>query len=174
MNALRTLFVCALASLAGCGGCDACSSRPAGETQPTATTQVGASDSVEDAARALSPEAAAAGADAGRNDAAATAATTVVPLAVSAPARPRGAPMPIGDFQSCGVYDGPLCTKLCPKGNCRQECDGVDCVLSCSGGYCAQLCGASATCRLTCPGGHCIQVCSASGCTRECAGGSCE
>ena len=36
--------------------------------------------------------------------------------------------MAVGAFQSCGRYDGPLCEKPCPKGNCRQECDGVECL----------------------------------------------
>lgn len=97
-------------------------------------------------------------------------------LTMPAIPRPSGAPMPLGDIQSCGVYDGPLCKMECPKGNCRQECDGVNCELTCKAGWCTQLCGsATNNCKLSCPGGHCTQVCmKQDNCFRECAGGNCR
>jgi hypothetical protein len=171
MRLVHTLFFIALASMAGCGGCDACGGTSGNDSKPSSTApQETVAPIVE------TPDAAVLARDlseAGHDAAPAASSAPVVPLAVSAPPRPHG-PMPMGGYQSCGVYDGPLCTKDCPKGNCRQECDGTDCVLSCAGGYCSQLCGASATCRLTCNGGHCIQVCSAPGCVKTCSGGSCE
>ncbi len=171
MRLVPTLFLLALASMAGCGGCDACGSTKAGDltstTSPQATTEPVVVETHDSGVKPTF--------DAGGDASSASVPTTpVVPLAVSAPPRPRG-PMPMGDYQSCGVYDGPLCTKECKNGNCRQECDGTDCVLTCAGGYCSQMCGASGTCRLNCKGGHCVQVCTAdTGCIKDCAGGSCE
>jgi hypothetical protein len=113
--------------------------------------------------------------DAGKKDSGTDSGPT--PLIGSAPVpppRPK-APMPMGAFQSCGTYDGPLCVKDCKNGACRQECDGVKCELNCADGYCSQLCGLSGDCKLTCKGGHCIQVCARQeSCVKECAGGDCQ
>ena len=167
MRVMRTLFLAALALVSGCGGCDSCltpqSFEEAGPamTAPPALARPdgGAATRDEDAGRELPPKA------------------TAEPILLrdgGALARPKS-PMPTGAFQACGVYDGPLCPKVCPKGACRQECDGVECELTCAGGYCSQLCGATARCKMTCNGGHCIQACTvAEGCTKECAGGFCE
>ena len=102
--------------------------------------------------------------------------TGVVPMSASQLPRPKAPPkMPLGAFQTCGVYDGPICEMVCKGGNCRQECDGVECVFKCPDGYCSQLCGAEARCKMTCGGGHCVQACAKSeGCTKECTGGDCR
>lgn len=172
----RKVFLSALAVLglmgAGCGGCDSCFSNHAGDdasipTAPPRPTTVDASvarDPEEDAGPKEKPK-----------DAGSDAMPALPPTALaSAVPRPKSS-LPTGAFQSCGVYEGPLCERKCPKGACRQECDGVKCALSCAGGYCSQLCGASGECTLSCPGGHCVQVCARpDGCTKDCAGGGCE
>src|SRR5262245_13118340 len=130
MRFLHGLFFLSLGTVsAGCGGCDSCfGSKEPGDVVPSATPAtplppvqpktVDAAPPVETAPSARD------------------AAPTPVPvLTMSAVPRPSGAPMPMGAFQSCGVYDGPRCEKACDKGNCRQECDGVDCELACKGGY---------------------------------------
>ena len=151
------LFLFTLAWIAGCGGgcdsCDSCSSKPETVEDAGATTvavapheaTVPTTDDAVPEPRATN----AAPADAGPPF-----------LVASTLPRPSGAPMPMGAVQSCGVYDGPLCQKVCPKGNCRQDCDGVSCVLDCAGGWCSQMCGASGSCTLRCGGGHCIQACT--------------
>ena len=171
MRLMSTLFLFALAMTAGCGGCQSCF----GTAQPgddAATTAIAPSAS---AVSPLTKDAAAEASASG--DAAADAASYDGSFLVATDGgvpRPK-APMPLGEFQTCGVYDGPLCQKDCKKGNCRQECDGVGCALTCAGGYCSQLCGATGKCKLSCAGGHCVQVCSSpQDCTKECTGGSCE
>jgi hypothetical protein len=158
------------ALFAGCNGCDSCFSKAQpGDVVPTATTEPAVPQTVAvDSGPAERPSST----DAGKSDAAQ--APVEPALTLSAVPRPK-APMPIGAYQSCGVYDGPLCEKSCPKGNCRQECDGVECQLNCEGGYCSQVCGAEGKCKLTCKGGHCIQACTRKdACIKECAGGSCD
>jgi hypothetical protein len=174
MRIFRTLLLSSLGLVAGCGGCDSCFGRPEALDDASFPSEPArsAAPRVVDAGPAQVEKDASA--DAPSDSAAATtdAAYLTAPSAIP---RPRSAPMPLGGFQTCGVYDGPLCEKTCPKGNCRQECDGVRCDLSCAAGYCSQLCGAEGTCKMTCNGGHCVQVCAkAEGCTKECAGGSCE
>jgi len=170
MRLTRIVFLSSLVALGsgtGCGGCDSCfgtaqpgdyDAAPAvSTTRPATAADAGSAPVVEE--------------DAG-GDASPVAAEPVPPA--SALPRPK-APMALGAFQICGVYDGPLCTKDCAPGNCRQECDGIDCVLSCPGGYCSQLCGASGKCKLTCVGGHCVQACTkAEDCIKECSGGDCQ
>jgi hypothetical protein len=180
VRSFRWLAVIALGSLAGCGGCDSCfggsrATEDASAPEPIVTAPATVAPAARDAGRAAHDDED----DAGKNDAGRDAGGEAdsgfrpdVPLAVP---RPSGAPMAMGAMQSCGVYDGPLCEKQCPKGNCRQECDGVSCVLACRGGWCSQLCGPSGTCKLSCPGGHCTQVCAkAEDCTKDCAGGGCQ
>lgn len=171
MRLTRVLLLSALAMVSGCGGCDSCfgTAQP-GDYDGAAPVATTARPLAGDAAPKPVPEATDAG-DAA--PAPATATTEPVPRASSVP-RPK-APMPLGEFQVCGVYDGPRCEKKCPKGACRQECDGVECELSCAAGYCSQLCGASGKCALSCAGGHCVQVCAnPEGCVKTCTGGSCE
>ncbi len=172
MKLLHGLFLFSLGASAGCGGCDSCfgARQPGDDAVPSAVPTPVASPIVVhkrvDAAPVKEEETK-------TPDAGAAAPAPIATL--SAMPRPSGAPMPIGAFQSCGVYDGPRCEKKCDKGNCRQECDGVECDLTCAGGYCSQLCGPQAACRMTCTGGHCIQVCSSpQGCVRECSGGACQ
>jgi len=171
---MSTLFLLALGMTAGCGGCESCfgTQTPGDEAgmAPSATTTAVTPLAKGDAAAEAG--ASNTNGDAGY-DAAILDASWLVATDGAIP-RPK-APMPLGEFQSCSVYDGPLCTKDCKKGNCRQECEGVGCALTCAGGYCSQFCGATGKCKLTCAGGHCVQVCStAQDCTKECAGGSCE
>lgn len=170
MRLTRVLFLSALAMVSGCGGCDSCfgTAQPgdydATVPLPTTARPLAAAD-----AGPSMPSATDAGSDAGP----AEATTEPVPRPSSVP-RPK-APMPLGEFQVCGVYDGPRCEKKCDKGACRQECDGVECELSCKAGYCSQLCGASGKCAMSCAGGHCVQVCTKpEGCIKTCTGGSCE
>jgi len=178
MMNLRAIALLAL--LSGCGDCGSCGpdSKTKSEPEPSSTdtapleSPTGAKADAGKAARDAgdmeedggSKSAKDAGGDAGKFD------------AIPVTPRPSGAPMPMGDIQSCGVYDGPLCKKDCEKGNCRQECDGVNCELNCKGGWCAQTCGAqSGSCKLLCPGGHCVQVCmKQDNCTRECPAGNCR
>jgi hypothetical protein len=172
MRSLHAAVFASLGLFSGCGGCDSCfSSKEPGDVVPAATPATAPPPTVErrvvDAAPPVEHDASTSEHDAGI--------TPVPVLTMSAVPRPSGAPMPMGAFQSCGVYDAPRCEKTCDKGNCRQECDGVECELACTGGYCSQLCGAQATCRMTCNGGHCIQTCTKKdGCIRECAGGDCK
>lgn len=170
MRLTRVLFLSALAMVSGCGGCDSCfgTAQP-GDYDATAATTTARPLATGDAAPG-----AASVTDAGSEAAApATATTEPVPRPSSVP-RPKS-PMPLGEFQVCGVYDGPRCEKACNKGACRQECDGVECELSCKAGYCSQLCGASGKCAMSCAGGHCVQVCTKpEGCIKTCTGGSCE
>ncbi len=152
----------------GCGGCDSCfgTAQPGDDAAAisTATSRPLTIDATPDATEER---------DAGNEAASDAAPSEPVPRPSSVP-RPK-APMPLGEFQVCGVYDGPRCEKKCLKGACRQECDGVDCELACSGGYCSQLCAGSGKCKMTCNGGHCVQVCTnPDGCDKQCAGGSCE
>lgn len=168
MRTTRAISLAALAFLGGCGGCDSCIAKPEDMTlteppAPSVAPQVVPRVTADDNDGGIDIDAAVQKAiDAG----------VTVPFASALP-RPK-APMPIGAYQACGVYDGPLCEKTCLKGACRQECDGVECKLSCGGGYCSQLCGANAKCTMTCEGGHCTQACtSPDGCTKECPGGSC-
>jgi hypothetical protein len=173
MRFTRVLLLSALAimiGVSGCGGCNSCfgTAQPGDydATTPIATTARPAT--VGDAGPKAEPEATDAG-----DAAPAPANTEPVPRPSSVP-RPK-APMPLGEFQVCGVYDGPRCEKKCDKGACRQECDGVECELSCKAGYCSQLCGASGKCAMSCAGGHCVQVCTnPDGCVKTCTGGSCE
>jgi hypothetical protein len=159
----------------GCESCASCSGHAAADDggAGAATNDPGAQDPAIDAARPFEEDRVRA--DAGPGVHLAPTADVVV-LALSAVPRPQPPKsMPMGPFQSCGVYDGPVCEKTCPAGNCRQDCDGVDCILNCQGGYCSQLCGPSAKCQLTCSGGHCTQVCSKpEECTKTCAGGACQ
>jgi hypothetical protein len=157
--------------LGGCGGCDSCFSAAGPDDDAAASaTSHPLTKPVVDAAPAAEPDATE---DASSTDAAvSTKDATAIPIPTVA--RPK-APMPLGAYQVCGKYDGPLCEKACPKGACRQECDAVKCDLTCVGGYCSQVCGIQGECKLSCPGGHCIQVCAKpEGCTKDCAGGSCE
>jgi hypothetical protein len=166
------------ASASGCGGCESClggglrpsddaAAEPEPEESPTPRSVVDAKAPVDAAAEDRDARARGDGGDAAaltRED---------IPAMPSLP-RPK-APMPMGGFQSCGVFDAPLCKKDCPKGNCRQECDGVSCELTCKAGWCSQLCGPNAKCAMTCAGGHCVQVCTnADDCTKDCAGGDCS
>ncbi|HVJ92398.1 MAG TPA: hypothetical protein VM580_21505 [Labilithrix sp.] len=174
MRWLKPILFANLGLFAGCNGCDSCFSKPLPEdVVPTATAPAPSVAPVAprttDAALPVER-----GEDAGgKSDGAAAREEPVV--ALSAVPRPSNAPMPMGAFQACGVYDGPICHKSCPKGNCRQECDGVECTLACEGGYCSQVCGSQGKCLMTCPGGHCVQVCTKiDGCIRECAGGDCR
>ena len=169
----QILLFAFLGLFVGCNGCDSCMSKQPGDVVPSAEPAptlppiqpriVDAAPEEEESADAAPPE------EASTNE------PTVNVPAMSAVPRPSDAPMPMGAFQSCGVYDGPLCEKTCAKGNCRQECEGVTCELSCAGGYCSQHCGKEGTCRMTCKGGHCVQVCAKKdGCVKECAGGDCR
>lgn len=165
-------FLSGLALVSGCGGCDSCLGAPSAEDAAAVTMEprppppLARPDVASDAARDD---------DAGR-EGAPEAAAEPTPYLRDGGGLPRPkAPMPLGAFVSCGVYDGPACEKACPNGACRQECDGVECVLSCAAGYCSQLCGPTGRCRMTCNGGHCVQVCSnRADCIKECAGGGCE
>jgi hypothetical protein len=166
------LFFFSLAWIAGCGGgCDGCGScsnksETVEDKSPT-TVAVAPREASMPATNDVAPEPTATNA--------APVDTGPPYLAASVLPRPSGAPMPMGAMQSCGVYDGPLCEKTCPKGNCRQDCDGIRCVLDCAGGWCSQMCGESGTCTLRCGGGHCIQACAnPDACTKDCAGGSCS
>jgi hypothetical protein len=165
-------FLSPLAMVAGCGGCDSCfgTKQPGDEAPSTITTATSTPRAV------VAPEAGDATEgerDAGNDAGPEAAATEPTPRASGVP-RPK-APMPLGAFEVCGVYDGPRCEKSCLKGACRQECDGVECELTCNGGYCSQLCGATGKCVMSCNGGHCVQVCTnPEGCTKSCTGGSCE
>jgi len=171
---MRHVFLFALSMVAGCGGCDSCIGKAPGDdaasyvpVQPLPGTTPAARDAGDSDAEPRGDG----GRDAGDGGEGLSAAA--VPTQPTIP-RPK-APMPMGAFQSCGVYDGPLCEKTCPKGACRQECDGVECSLTCAGGYCSQFCAAGGKCKLSCAGGHCVQVCTkADGCTKDCAGGACE
>ena len=172
MRSLHLLLIPIFALFAGCNGCDSCFSKAQpGDVVPTATTSGPALP------QSTAPDAGGGGArsnssDGGKADSGSPFAEPA--LTMSAVPRPK-APMPVGAFQSCGVYDGPLCVKDCPKGNCRQECDGVECELTCKGGYCSQLCGGEGKCKLTCAGGHCVQACThKEACIKECAGGDCS
>jgi len=169
MSIMRTAFFFALALVSGCGGCDSCIGKPGAEDAAPESTATAPPVVV------AKPDAAS---DAGSvKDAAEASAPMPVTLLRDADApllRPK-APMPLGAFQSCGVYDGPVCEKKCDKGACRQECDGVECVLTCAGGYCSQLCGIDGKCRMTCTGGHCVQACTkGEDCKKECSGGDCQ
>jgi hypothetical protein len=171
MRLPRIVFYSSFALVTGCGGCDSCfgTAQPGDydATAPTTTTSAKPLATAADASAAAPEER-----DAGKEAAAEPAADPV--LRQTSVARPK-APMPLGPFQVCGVYDGPLCTMECKNGNCRQECDGVDCVLACPAGYCSQLCGEAGKCKLTCVGGHCVQVCSkGEDCVKECSGGDCK
>jgi hypothetical protein len=172
MRLTRVVVLSSLALVTGCGGCDSCfgTAQPGDyDATPTVTSPAKplATAATVDASAAAPEER-----DAGK-EAAAEPATDPVPRPSSLP-RPKG-PMPLGPYQVCGVYDGPLCTLDCTVGNCRQECDGVDCVLACPKGYCSQLCGAAGKCKMTCVGGHCAQACTkAEDCTKECSGGNCQ
>lgn len=172
MRLLHGIFLLSLGAATGCGGCDSCfGTKQPGDDVPASTPSTAVPLQQPKAIDAGPAEPAPS--DGGARDDAATASVPV--LTLSAVPRPSGAPMPLGAFQSCGVYDGPRCEKTCDKGNCRQECDGVECELLCRGGYCSQLCGPEAKCRMTCPGGHCVQVCTnAEGCIKECTGGDCR
>jgi hypothetical protein len=156
----------------GCGGCDSCfgKAQPGDfDAAPEPTVAIPVQPATVDAATTARPSEADAASEAGAE----SPSSTVTPRASGLP-RPKS-PMPTGAFQACGVYDGPLCEKACKKGACRQECEGVDCLLTCEKGYCSQLCQANATCKMTCQGGHCIQVCTnPKGCIKECSGGDCE
>jgi len=165
---LKKLGLSTLLMVTGCGGCDSCFGNGAtvDASSPTPTASVSVAPKTADAGPA---EDAATESDAGPVDSGKIA----IPV-MSALPRPK-APMPMGAFQTCGVYDGPLCEKTCLKGACRQECDGIACELSCQGGYCSQLCGATGKCKLSCAGGHCTQACtSPDGCTKTCTGGDCQ
>jgi hypothetical protein len=177
MRSTRILRFSAVSALvlafggAGCGGCESCFGKASPEDDaalPTSTARP--APTVADAApeaESTTKEPKEAGLDAAPDASEPYLRTASLP-------RPK-APMPTGAFQSCGRYDGPLCEKKCPNGNCRQECDGVECLLTCEKGYCSQMCGASATCKMTCQGGHCVQSCTKpEGCIKECTGGSCE
>ena len=169
MRLTRIVFYASLALVTGCGGCDSCfgTAQPGDyDATPIATT------TGRPLATAVADASPAEERDAGK-EAAAEPAPDPVPRASSLP-RPK-APMGLGPYQVCGVYDGPLCTLECKTGNCRQECDGVDCVLTCPAGYCSQLCGPAGKCKLTCVGGHCVQACSKpEDCVKECSGGNCQ
>jgi hypothetical protein len=172
MRLIRIVFLSSLAMVTGCGGCDSCfgTAQPGDDASFTTTTAT---------PRAVAPDAGAPDAaplehDAGHDAGPAPEPTTQPVPMMSALPRPK-APMPLGSFEVCGVYDGPKCEKACPKGACREECDGVECDLTCLGGYCSQLCGPSGKCNLSCAGGHCVQVCTREeGCTKDCKGGNCE
>lgn len=169
MRLIHLLAVSSLGLVAGCGGCDSCFGvGGAGDEAGLATSPPTLAPAMAEAGATTEPR------DAGRDAAPEPAATAELAPTASGLARPK-APMALGEFQVCGVYDGPLCERACKKGNCKQECDGVTCALTCAAGYCSQLCGPSAKCKMTCNGGHCIQACTKTeGCTKECAGGSCE
>ena len=171
MRVPRIVFYSSLALVTGCGGCDSCfgTAQPGDydATAPITTTTAKPLATAADAAPAEPEER-----DAGK-EAAAEPAAEPFQRAPSLP-RPK-APMPLGSFQVCGVYDGPVCTRDCKNGNCRQECDGVECVLTCPAGYCSQLCGAAGKCKMTCVGGHCVQACTKpEDCVKECSGGDCQ
>lgn len=176
MRLSRVLFVLALVMVPGCGGCDSCfgAAQPGDEAGTAATstsTSRPATLAVEAGVDAAVDSGVTAATDAGNK-------LAPIPYLRDGGGLPRPkAPMPLGDFQSCGTYEGPLCEKACKGGACRQECDGVDCVLTCKGGYCSQLCGPTGTtkCTLSCEGGHCTQLCMRpEGCTKDCAGGACD
>jgi hypothetical protein len=169
MRFLRTAFFSALALVSGCGSCDSCLIPHVAE-EPAAPVVTSVRPTAQaDAAPDAREE------DAGRDAAPAATAEPVLLRDAGVPLLRPKAPMPVGAYQVCGAYDGPLCEKGCPKGACRQECDGVECLLTCDKGYCSQLCGATGTCTMTCAGGHCIQACTkAADCIKECSGGSCE
>lgn len=161
--------------MAGCGGCESCVGKPGDfDAEAPVTTATGVKPTAADAG--VRSGDADAPLDGGKGAVLDAAATPRMPVEMaSGVPRPKNAPMPVGAYQSCGIYEGPVCERECKNGNCRQECDGVECTLSCNGGYCSQLCGANAKCRFTCNGGHCVQSCAArEGCIKECAGGSCE
>lgn len=173
MRLPRILIPILLATASGCGACDSCfgTKQPGDDdlTAPVPAQPSAKPQAVEDAGEPSETTD-----DAGKDSSTADSGLVEVPR-IAPPPRPSNAPMPLGAFQSCGVYEAPRCERECPKGNCRQECDGVECTLSCNGGYCSQFCGPTGTCRFTCNGGHCIQVCSrADGCIKECGGGDCQ
>lgn len=174
MRVMRTAFLIALGLVSGCGGCESCLGNQAIplDSEPPespATTATAAPLARSDAAITAQPAE-----DSGQP------AEKIPPAPYMRDAgpllRPKMPPgMALGTFQTCGVYDGPLCEKKCPKGGCRQECDGVACALMCELGYCSQLCGGAGKCTMTCPGGHCTQACTvATDCTKTCTGGSCD
>lgn len=174
MRLSRVLLGLALVMVPGCGGCDSCF----GTAQPG--DEAGAAATSTSRPASVSVDASVVATDSGIVTATDSGTTGLAPTPYLRDGgglpRPK-APMPLGDFQSCGTYEGPLCEKSCNGGACRQECDGVDCVLSCKGGYCSQLCGptGTTTCKLSCEGGHCTQLCMrAEGCTKDCKGGACD
>lgn len=177
MRLSRVLFGLALVMVPGCGGCDSCfgTAQPGDEAGTAATSTSTSSrpaNLIAEAGVVTADSSVATATDGGKTGLAPT------PYLRDGGGLPRPkAPMPLGDFQSCGTYEGPLCEKTCNGGACRQECDGVDCVLSCKGGYCSQLCGptGTTTCKLSCEGGHCTQLCMRDdGCTKDCKGGACD
>jgi hypothetical protein len=169
MRFSRTVLLSALALVSGCGGCESClTPQVVVDEAGPATTSVRPSSPADAATDARE-------ADSGRDAAPAATAEPVLLRDAGVPLLRPKAPMALGAYQVCGVYDGPLCEKPCPKGACRQECDGVECLLTCEKGYCSQLCGAAGKCKMTCAGGHCIQACTkANDCIKECSGGGCE
>lgn len=169
MRVMRIVFVSALVMVTGCGGCDSCfgTAQPGDDAAATTSTTSPRALPRDDAGDASADEL-----DASRD--ASPEAAQEYPARDGGVPRPK-APMPLGDFQVCGVYDGPKCEKACLKGNCRQECDGVECELTCNGGWCSQLCGPSGKCKLTCNGGHCVQVCTRpEDCVKVCPQANCE
>jgi hypothetical protein len=172
MRLVRLVLFSALGLASGCGGCDSCfgTKQPGDDDSGTIVRPILPPLHLDDREDASAAEAGGGGA---ARDAAADGSSAAELPRISPPPRPK-APMPLGEFQSCSVYEK-RCERACPKGACRQECDGVECTLSCKGGYCSQFCGPTATCRFTCEGGHCVQVCSKpDGCIKECAGGDCQ
>lgn len=172
MRLSRVFFVLALVMIPGCGGCDSClgTAQPGDEAGTAATSTSRPLAAAEAGAAAAGDSGVLPTTDGGKKT------LDPIPYMRDGGGLPRPkAPMPLGDFQSCGVYEGPLCEKTCNGGACRQECDGIDCVLSCKAGYCSQLCGPTGKCKLSCEGGHCTQLCmKAEGCTKDCAGGACD
>jgi len=172
MRIMKAVSVLALALVSGCGGCESCMGKPGAVEDAAPETVTATTASAKPVADAGAPS------DASREAAApAPTAITLLRDAAAPLLRPTelAKGMALGAFQSCGVYDGPLCEKKCEKGACRQECDGVQCLLTCAGGYCSQLCGIDGNCAMTCAGGHCVQACTkAEGCKKECGGGDCK
>src|SRR3972149_3609448 len=103
MRVMRALFLSALGMVTGCGGCDSCFGKAApGDYDATTPTSplVTAVEAGAEAAAAHRDE------DAGSDAGTPTPSTSAVPRASGLP-RPKS-PMPMGAFQACGVYDGPL------------------------------------------------------------------
>ena len=174
---LRFVLLLVVVGLSGCGGCDSCDGNKAGTdaaVEPVETATVAPQASVKKDAEPPTDDESDAGKpkDAG-GDGALRREDLLIASAVPRPKPPPG--MPMGEFQSCGVYEGPLCERECKRGNCRQECDGVKCDLTCNAGYCSQVCGQTGKCLLACPGGHCTQLCTnPDDCVKTCAGGGCN